>query len=125
MNVQTGKDKERTTLIKQWTTRVKECRNSGQTVRAWCADNQICVQTFYRWERKVRLAEEVTVPTKNQRNIPEEKVQRFVEFVPDNCERERYPEGLIAEIRTASAEIKIFSGARAEEIRILCEVALC
>ncbi|MEG2624621.1 MAG: hypothetical protein RSC06_17190, partial [Clostridia bacterium] len=39
-----------------WKSRVASCRSSGQSVKAWCAENAICVQTYYRWERKV-LAE--------------------------------------------------------------------
>lgn len=36
-----------------WKMRIVSCRNSGQSVKAWCMENAICVQTYYRWERKL------------------------------------------------------------------------
>ena len=36
-----------------WKNRIASCRGSGQGVRAWCAENAICVSTYYRWERQL------------------------------------------------------------------------
>ena len=35
-----------------WAGRISECRNSGQNVKAWCKENGICEQTYYRWQRR-------------------------------------------------------------------------
>ncbi len=32
---------------------VLECRNSGMTVKEWCAEHQIHPTTYYRWQREV------------------------------------------------------------------------
>ena len=32
---------------------VLECRNSGMTVKQWCAEHQIHTTTFYRWQKEV------------------------------------------------------------------------
>lgn len=32
---------------------VLECRNSGLTVKEWCAEHQIHPTTYYRWQREV------------------------------------------------------------------------
>ena len=37
----------------QWRGQIYECRNSGLTVKSWCEQNQINMQTCYRWQKKV------------------------------------------------------------------------
>ncbi len=32
---------------------VQECRNSGLTVKQWCAEHQIHPTTYYRWQKEV------------------------------------------------------------------------
>lgn len=32
----------------QWKTLIKECQASGMTITAWCKQNDICEQTYYR-----------------------------------------------------------------------------
>lgn len=39
--------------LEEWRKVIHECRNSGQTVRAWCREHQICPQTYYRWQREI------------------------------------------------------------------------
>lgn len=36
-----------------WKARIRNCRSSGQSVKAWCEENEVCIQTYYRWERKL------------------------------------------------------------------------
>lgn len=38
----------------EWITRIKECRDSGLSVRKWCELNNICPATYYIWLRKLR-----------------------------------------------------------------------
>ena len=35
-----------------WAERVTECRNSGQSVLAWCKEHGICSQTYYKWQKR-------------------------------------------------------------------------
>ena len=42
--------------LNQWTEIIRECRSSGQTVKAWCADHGINPKTYYYWLRIVREA---------------------------------------------------------------------
>ena len=37
----------------EWGRRVEACRNSGQKVSTWCAEQGIAVSTYYNWQRKV------------------------------------------------------------------------
>ena len=36
-----------------WAERIAECRSSGLSVKTWCKQNQICEQTYYRWQKRV------------------------------------------------------------------------
>ena len=36
-----------------WAARVRACRSSGLTVKAWCAENGIAPNTYFRWQKKV------------------------------------------------------------------------
>ena len=37
-----------------WIQRIKECRGSGMTVKAWCKTNEINDKTYYYWLRKIK-----------------------------------------------------------------------
>ncbi len=39
--------------LAEWGRRVEACRNSGQRVSEWCAEQGIPVSTYYSWQRKV------------------------------------------------------------------------
>ena len=36
-----------------WAGRISECRSSGQNVKAWCRENGICEQTYYKWQKRL------------------------------------------------------------------------
>ena len=36
-----------------WAGRISECRNSGQNVKAWCRENGVCEQTYYKWQKRL------------------------------------------------------------------------
>lgn len=36
-----------------WAEQVTECRNSGQSVLAWCKEHGICSQTYYKWQKRL------------------------------------------------------------------------
>ena len=39
--------------LAHWQQLVYDCRNSGMTVKAWCAENGISEKTYYYRQRKV------------------------------------------------------------------------
>jgi len=39
--------------LEEWKVRVHECRGSGMTVKAWCAEQGVKEQTYYRWQKLV------------------------------------------------------------------------
>lgn len=89
-----------------WKTRIASCRSSGQRVKAWCQDNAICVQTYYRWERKL-LAE-----AGNQQRSAEHG--RFVELPRTNAidkttKTTTQPDAVVAVLRAQGVECEIRS----------------
>ena len=38
--------------MQEWSVRIAECRSSGMSVKAWCSEQGISVQTYYRWEKR-------------------------------------------------------------------------
>lgn len=77
-----------------WAERVSQCRNSGISVKAWCAENGICVQTYYKWQKKLFTMAQA------------QQASRFAEITPAR------PVGNIAvTVRIAGAEADIHSSA--------------
>lgn len=42
--------------LNQWTQNIRECRSSGQTVAAWCAEHNINPKSYYYWLKRIRTA---------------------------------------------------------------------
>ena len=36
-----------------WATRIQQCRESGQGVKAWCAEQGLSYHTYYKWQQKL------------------------------------------------------------------------
>lgn len=53
MDTQEAKRQYRLT---QWIKIIQQYRSSGQTVSAWCAENNINPKRYYYWLRRVRIA---------------------------------------------------------------------
>ena len=39
--------------LQEWSAKVAECRSSGNSVKAWCAEHSIALKTYYSWERQI------------------------------------------------------------------------
>ncbi|MEN6510013.1 MAG: IS66 family insertion sequence element accessory protein TnpB [Smithella sp.] len=39
--------------LQHWSRIVTACRGSGQTIKAWCAEHQINIKTYYYWQKRV------------------------------------------------------------------------
>ena len=52
----TAKEATSAYRLRQWTELICECKASGKTVKAWCAEQSVCIKTYYYWQRRVREA---------------------------------------------------------------------
>ena len=84
-----------------WAGRISECRSSGQNVKVWCKENDICEQTYYRWQK--RLFE----MAKAQQEV------QFAEVTPTQPVR---CGNVAVTVRIAGAEADIHSGADAATV---------
>jgi len=99
--------------LSKWTEIVRECRSSGQTISAWCADHDINPKTYYYWLKRVRVAACEALPSLHPQNNP---------IVPVNLPVSTA--GTDSGGKETSSEIVIRFGAVTIEIRNHASVAL-
>ena len=90
-----------------WAERVSACRSSDLSVRDWCRENEICEQTYYRWQRKLYGI------AKAQQEKP-----CFAEITPAQIT----PGQAAVTVRISGAEIDIQNGADEETIGMVLRV---
>ena len=54
--------------MREWSTRIAECRSSGMSVQAWCKERGIAIQTYYRWEKRfiTEATQQLSLPAATQ-----------------------------------------------------------
>jgi len=113
--------------VAEWTERVRECRSSGLSVKAWCAEAGIKTARYYRWEREVLTKASGTLTKRNANQEEAERKPTFVELPQTGsgkgkaCGKGR----VVAELETGKGAVRIYDGADAEVVRALCGAALC
>lgn len=62
--------------LNQWAKTIHECRNSGLTIRKWCAEHNIREGAYYYWLKKVRTVACDSLPAvgSNSNQIVEVKI---------------------------------------------------
>ena len=101
--------------LMEWSQRVADCRNSGQSVAGWCAEHGIKPKTYYNWQKKVFAA--MIEQQRLQSEAPQEPKRRFVELPA--------PAGgndLVATVRIGEASLEVYSGANVNVAAALCKV---
>ena len=90
-----------------WAGRISECRNSGQNVKAWCRENGIYEQTYYKWQRRIFEMAQA------QQEIP------FAEVTPVQPVRSG---NVAVTVRIAGAEADICNGADAATVETVLRI---
>ena len=100
--------------LAEWRTLVAECRSSGKSVRAWCAEQNIGYKTYYRWEREILqiAGKELTLTSR-------EKIAKPV-FTELPALASTPEKRIVATVRIGAASVDVYSGADAELITALC-----
>ncbi len=54
--------------MQEWSARIAECRSSGMSVRAWCKEQGIAIQTYYHWEKRfvTEATQQLSLPVPTQ-----------------------------------------------------------
>ena len=90
-----------------WAGRISECRNSGQNVKAWCRENGVCEQTYYKWQK--RLFEMA-------------QFQQEVQFAEVTPVQSVHHGNVAVTVRIAGAEADIHSGADAATVETVLRI---
>ncbi len=93
--------------IAVWAQRVSDCRNSGLTVKAWCAANSVCEQTYYRWQRRIYAMAQA------------EQEQRFADITPP---ARRTSGNVAVVVRSGNIEAEVHNGADAATVELVLRV---
>ena len=101
--------------LMEWSQRVADCRNSGQSVAGWCAEHGIKPKTYYNWQKKVFAA--MIEQQRLQLEAPQEPKRRFAELTAPTRGND-----LVATVRIGEASLEIYSGANADVAAALCKV---
>ena len=91
--------------ISLWAERISACRNSNLSVAQWCKENEVCVQTYYRWQKKLFAMAQA------------QQESRFAEVTPS-----RAAGNIEVTVRIAGAEADIYSGADAATVEAVLRV---
>ena len=89
-----------------WAERISACRDSGQSVKAWCQEHGVCEATFYKWQKK--LFEMARV----QQQSGFAEITPMVQTLSD----------VAVTVRIAGAEADIHSGADAETVSMVLQL---
>ena len=101
----------------EWEERIMECRSSGEPVKRWCAERQLCVGTYYRWEREIfGRAEKKGSKSQCLAIAAPEFAQAPV---AGKCSTANQ---VVMTLRTGIAEVDIYAGAGEAEIEAVCRV---
>ena len=100
--------------LMEWSQRVADCRNSGQSVSRWCSEHNINPKTYYNWQKKVFAA--MVEQQQLQLEAPQESKPRFAELQPPAVQN-----NLVAAVRIGEVSLDVYSGASAEVVTALCK----
>ena len=90
-----------------WAGRISACRSSGQNVKAWCQENGVCEQTYYKWQR--RLFEMA-------------QAQQEVQFAEVTPVQSVTCGNVAVTVRIVGAEADIHSGADAATVKMVLQI---
>ena len=90
-----------------WARRISECRNSGMAVKAWCRENGVCEQTYYKWQK--RLFEMA-------------QLQQEVQFAEVTPVHPSHCGNVAVTVRISGAEADIHSGADAATVETVLRI---
>ena len=110
--------------LHQWAERIRECKSSGMTIRAWCKENDIREKNFYYYQRKVREALLEIKEKKISLDVPKNEVgfAKISGVTLDNV-----PERPVTAVNVNGIKIDVFEDASEEAIRksIKAVMSLC
>ncbi len=101
----------------EWQEKIMECRSSGESVRKWCAEHQVCLATYYRWER------EILGRVRKGERTGRALVAAAPEFAEVSSAGKSGGSGqVVMTVRMDGIAVDIYAGAREEELEAVWRV---
>lgn len=101
----------------EWQEKILECRNSGETVRKWCAQRQVCESTYYRWEREIFGGIQKGGEKSTALVVPAPEFTEVSSMVKSGGSGRA-----VMTVRKDGLAVDIYAGAQEEELRAMCRV---
>lgn len=101
--------------MRQWMETISQCRNSGKTVKVWCAEQGINETSFYYWQKQIREAAGQKLLASGQpcEEIASRPQPAFTEL---ELTKEEPVKGTAVTIRMGEAVVEIQNGASVSTI---------
>ena len=98
--------------MQEWSVRIAECRSSGMSVKAWCSEQGISVQTYYRWEKRFveKVTQQISLPAPTQAGL----LMRVNPDAMPSDDADRIGQGIT--IRHGESVITLPAGSSAEAV---------
>ena len=96
----------------QWTELICDCKASGKSVKTWCEEQNVCIKTYYYWQKRVREAACEKMEKANLPMVPTGGVPAFAEY----RQLERKEASSAITLHISGATIEIHNGADASII---------
>ena len=93
--------------LAEWAQKVSLCRESGQSVREWCQENQVNISSYYKWQRKLYAMAQAR------------QEMQFAEVTPLQPVRSG---NVAVTVRVAGAEADIHNGADASTVETVLRI---
>lgn len=103
--------------LAQWQQLVYDCRHSGMTVRAWCAENSVSEKSYYYRQRKVW---EATQPeTVGRGSLSQPALPAIIPYAPPITSAGREPAAAPALVlRSDTWTVEVAAGCDPELLRL-------
>lgn len=102
-------------LKAQWRNIIRECQQSGKTVRSWCLENDVRQNKYYYWLKTVREESLIQAGT-----MAVTQPNRFVELMPKEKEPAIKSSSLCARLTLdAGCQMDIYNGADEQTLTAL------
>lgn len=113
--------------VEEWRKLIYECRNSGQTIRAWCNERHISPQTYYRWQRSIWDAgtQNLLETSKRQPVMNQEETAVFAECLIPASVQSAPAAAVILRLDTVTLEIQNGVSSETVEAVLRAVKALC
>ena len=108
----------------EWSRKVADCRQSGLSVKRWCAENGTNVKSYYSWQKKVFEA------MVEEQELRLEEIQStetsFIELPAPQQAMQTYvaqtAAAPIATVRSGTTSVDVYPGADPAVVAALCQV---